>query len=344
MPFYPIEVHSFADNVDTGDPGTATLINATYMTERDEEIEAIENVLGEDLAPVPGSGKPLSARVRVVSGDVLNVGVIDEPSVSSAGEQLRIGPEECGHSRLTLAKNSDAGPMRVQCYSMSQSAVDGVQNLVLQPEGGSVIIRGGTNTIAPLMMQETTSAGASFENTGNGAVTINLDAARANPNNALGRIRGRWANNHVAEIAFRGGDDSGAKDAGEITFSTSNGNSNPVERVRIAQEGGIFMSAGSHPDDIDRSNSAAIYCRDKDGYAEVWVIDEQKNYTQISPHDAVTGEWVFRSGNLNTGRTVDVKMEKLVRTVEGLTGRTFLVEGHVDDEDYDDRRPTPDTP
>ena len=82
---------------------------------------------------------------------------------------------------------------------MSQAAVDGVQDLVLQSEGGNVLIRGEAATTAPLMMQETTSTGVSFENTGNGAVTVTLDADRANSRNALGRVRGRRDGAHVAD-------------------------------------------------------------------------------------------------------------------------------------------------
>lgn len=46
----------------------------------------------------------------------------------------------------------------------------------------------------------------------------------------------------------------------------------------------------------------------------------------LSPHDPETGEWIFYSKNIKTGKVVRVEMEKLVRAVEKITGETFMVE------------------
>ncbi len=46
----------------------------------------------------------------------------------------------------------------------------------------------------------------------------------------------------------------------------------------------------------------------------------------LSPHDPETGEWVFYSKNLKTGKVVHVNMEKLVKAVEKLTGEKFMIE------------------
>jgi hypothetical protein len=59
---------------------------------------------------------------------------------------------------------------------------------------------------------------------------------------------------------------------------------------------------------------------------ELFAKDAAGNITQISPHDPVTGEWVFYSKNVKTGRVVKVEMEKLVKAVEKLTGESFMVE------------------
>ncbi len=48
--------------------------------------------------------------------------------------------------------------------------------------------------------------------------------------------------------------------------------------------------------------------------------------TLISPHDPDTGEWIFYSKNVQTGRVVRVDMERMVRAIEKLTGETFMVE------------------
>lgn len=54
--------------------------------------------------------------------------------------------------------------------------------------------------------------------------------------------------------------------------------------------------------------------------------DVRGNITQFSPHDPETGEWIFYSKNVKTGKTVRVNMEQLVRAVEKLTGEKFMIE------------------
>jgi hypothetical protein len=63
------------------------------------------------------------------------------------------------------------------------------------------------------------------------------------------------------------------------------------------------------------------------------IYTENSNCTQklISPHDSETGEWIYYSKNVKTGKTVRVNMEKLVRAVEKLTGETFMVETLMED-------------
>lgn len=46
----------------------------------------------------------------------------------------------------------------------------------------------------------------------------------------------------------------------------------------------------------------------------------------VSPHDPETGEWIFYSKNVKTGKMVKVNMEKLVKAVEKLTGEKFTIE------------------
>jgi hypothetical protein len=58
----------------------------------------------------------------------------------------------------------------------------------------------------------------------------------------------------------------------------------------------------------------------------LWAQDSANNKTIFSPHDPITGEWIFYSQNIKTGKTVHVNMEKLVKAVEKLTGEKFMVE------------------
>ena len=63
----------------------------------------------------------------------------------------------------------------------------------------------------------------------------------------------------------------------------------------------------------------------------LYASDNAFNTTQISPHDPETGEWIYYSKNIKTGRTVRVNMEKLIKAVEMLTGETFMVETLIED-------------
>ncbi len=59
---------------------------------------------------------------------------------------------------------------------------------------------------------------------------------------------------------------------------------------------------------------------------ELYAMDDAGNSTQLSPHDKKTGDWIFYSKNVNTGRVVKVNMEKLVKKIEELTGEKFMEE------------------
>jgi hypothetical protein len=62
----------------------------------------------------------------------------------------------------------------------------------------------------------------------------------------------------------------------------------------------------------------------------LYASDNDFNLTQISPHDPETGEWIFYSKNTKTGRTVRVNMEELVRDMEKLTGKKYLIESFTE--------------
>ena len=63
----------------------------------------------------------------------------------------------------------------------------------------------------------------------------------------------------------------------------------------------------------------------------LYAQDSFGNQTILSPHDPETGEWVYYSKNIKTGKIVQVDMAKLVKAVEKLTGETFMVETLIED-------------
>ena len=68
-----------------------------------------------------------------------------------------------------------------------------------------------------------------------------------------------------------------------------------------------------------------IYAQAEAGSAEVYVMDEAKNVTKISPHND-QGEWEYYSRNIKTGKVMRVNMERMIRKLEEITGETFIEE------------------
>ena len=71
------------------------------------------------------------------------------------------------------------------------------------------------------------------------------------------------------------------------------------------------------------ANKSFIYAKDESSSSEVFVKDEAGNVTKISPHNTA-GEWEYYSVNKNTGKTVRVNMERMIKDIEGLTGNTYI--------------------
>lgn len=101
--------------------------------------------------------------------------------------------------------------------------------------------------------------------------------------------------------------------------------------VEVMKAGGALLcrTGGPHAH-AGVDDYAGIYAQDVSSSAELYALDEAGNSTRISPHDPVTGEWVFYSENIHTGRRVQVNMEKLVRVVEEMSGQKLLLEEIVE--------------
>ena len=70
------------------------------------------------------------------------------------------------------------------------------------------------------------------------------------------------------------------------------------------------------------TNAVHIYASGGRGYC----MDSLGNLTLTTPHDPVTGEWIFYSENVKTGKVVRINMEQLVKAVEEATGKKFMTE------------------
>jgi hypothetical protein len=101
------------------------------------------------------------------------------------------------------------------------------------------------------------------------------------------------------------------------------------QQYGISSNIGIWLAGDGAGSDIvfGPNQEAKIYSN----AGELYAKDGAGNVTQISPHDPETGEWVFYSKNVKTGREVKINMEKLVKAVERLTGEKFVIETMIDD-------------
>lgn len=114
-----------------------------------------------------------------------------------------------------------------------------------------------------------------------------------------------------------GADDGGAADVAFVRADAG------VARFSNASSGGCVLELGQvSTGGTVPSNSARIYAKDVSGTAEIFVLDEGGNETQISPHNE-KGEWVFYSVNQKTGKGIKINMEALVRDYERRTKKKF---------------------
>jgi len=125
---------------------------------------------------------------------------------------------------------------------------------------------------------------------------------------------------------------------GRLQFlTTADGSATPSVRMSINNAGNVGIGTASPAyklevsgpvmmEDASTPSASAGHSGVYSSGGELFALDDAGNSTQLSPHDTTTGEWIFYSKNIKTGRVVKVDMERLVRKVEELTGETFLME------------------
>lgn len=112
------------------------------------------------------------------------------------------------------------------------------------------------------------------------------------------------------DILIQSGDSAtGSGDGGSITLQPGTGTDNNGQVVID----GVMSFTDNTSDPTMDTNTAGIYGKDVSGTVEMFAVDEAGNTTQLSPHDPDTGEWVFESRNVKTGRKLKVRMEALVK-------------------------------
>ena len=115
-------------------------------------------------------------------------------------------------------------------------------------------------------------------------------------------------------------------DTEELTTSGGKGNLGINTATLDGTATGCIAIGNGTPPGGGTANQSYIYAKDDTDVSEMFVMDEDGNETKISPHDPVTGDWVFWSQNKRTGRRIEVNMERVVKLVEELSGEKLLFE------------------
>ena len=96
----------------------------------------------------------------------------------------------------------------------------------------------------------------------------------------------------------------------------------PTYKMTIA--GGALMLDSIATIPTASQGYAGIYTSN----GELYAFDESANSTQISPHDK-NGKWWYNSTNLQTGSTLQIKMEDLTKDLNKLLGGGYILENGV---------------
>lgn len=89
-------------------------------------------------------------------------------------------------------------------------------------------------------------------------------------------------------------------------------------------EGVVTLHKQTEQPTVD-GDHGALFAEEFDGTTRLFAMDGAGNVTQLSPHNA-DGDWVFYSYNAKTGQTVKINMSRVIRSLELLTGETFIEE------------------
>ncbi len=141
------------------------------------------------------------------------------------------------------------------------------------------------------------------------------------------------------------GDGSGEpshKPRTDLLFHTTSSFGDLTEKMRITGEGNLGIGTtnpggGTGSSILSLSNTSAaptaqantthLYSSSGEGY---WM-DAAGNATLQTPHDPETGEWIFYSKNVKTGKVLRVDMEKLARFIDEKFNTDFVKEFTADE-------------
>ena len=194
-------------------------------------------VNGDDVT-LGGALGTTNSTLDIVSDEDTNNGFTARPGIVFRGPYATGNADRYSHATIFSEKenNGQGNQSSALVFGTNQTGGAGVLEKMRITSDGRVGI-GTTDPSTELEVvanNPTITARATANNTSN----LALDNTRAA--NVIGsQILGKWDGNTVSAIRFINGSDGTNSDDGLITFSTSNGSSNPQERLRITQDGNV---------------------------------------------------------------------------------------------------------
>lgn len=91
-----------------------------------------------------------------------------------------------------------------------------------------------------------------------------------------------------------------------------------------ANKGKVLAFGDNTADPTMGLNTAGFYGKDVGGTVEAFAIDEAGNAAQLTPHDPETGEWIFFTKNVKTGRVLKVRMEAMMKQLDEVFGGGYI--------------------
>ena len=89
----------------------------------------------------------------------------------------------------------------------------------------------------------------------------------------------------------------------------------------LTVKGSIRLENASTPSNV--ANAAHFYAKDDGGVSHIYAVDEGGNEQKLSSHNT-NNEWEYYSRNINTGKVVRINMERMIKDIEKLTGKTYI--------------------
>ena len=254
---------------------------------------------------------------------------VDPTTMTTTDSQRRALHDEASYKISASSANSNARFRKTQAVAMDMAGFDltatSAQYLSRGPQNG--VFLGVDNTsgssASTLANAQGIQAGIELYNTGGQGLTVNSAVGNSTYINVRSGIT---MDNGYGYRTFL--DNSGtvtnwyAYYAENLDQATNNYAFYTANAAHLSRMGAVIL-ANQTGDPAGVIDSSHIYAKDDAGSSEVYVRDEAGNVTKISPHNDA-GEWEYYSVNKNTGKTVRVNMEKMIRKLEQLTGETFI--------------------